>query len=70
MHNKGTNFKPPSYMTKEFLSKACCDFIEDILRITFDEEDPISQAPLKCSQETQTCTRDFRVQIKKKKFLF
>ncbi|KAJ3635191.1 hypothetical protein MTP99_008118 [Tenebrio molitor] len=70
MQDKGTNLLKSNYMSKEFLSKACSDFIEDILRKTFDEEDPISQAPMKCSQETQTCARDFPPQVKKKKFLF
>ena len=60
MHDKTTNLLQSSYMSKEFLSKACSDFIEDMLRRTFDEEDPISQAPLKCSQETP--------QVKKKDF--
>ncbi|EFA00161.1 hypothetical protein TcasGA2_TC002982 [Tribolium castaneum] len=70
MQDKQTNLVQAKYMTKEFLSKACTDFIEDILRKTFDEEDPISQAPLKVSQETQTFPRDFAPQVKKQKFLF
>lgn len=56
MKDKGTSLvqQQTNYMSKEFLAKACSDFIEDILRKTFDEEDPISQAPVKCSQTTQT----------------
>lgn len=71
MQDKSTNISSPKFMTKEFLSKACCDCIEDILRKTFEDEAPLCQAPPpKCSQETQTSTPYFLPQIKKKKLMF
>ncbi|XP_060522893.1 uncharacterized protein LOC132699917 isoform X2 [Cylas formicarius] len=42
------------YRTKEYISRVCCDIIEDILKQTFDEENPVSSAPLKCSRGSQT----------------
>ncbi|RZC33103.1 hypothetical protein BDFB_011884 [Asbolus verrucosus] len=65
MYNKATNFCQGNYMSKEFLAKACSDFLEDILRKTYDDENPITQAPMKRSQETQTRAKDFLPQTKK-----
>lgn len=42
------------YHTKQNLSEACCDIIEDLLRKAYDEEDPFLTAPQKCSKYTQT----------------
>lgn len=42
------------FKSKEYLSNVCRDIIEDLLRETYDEENPLTTALEKCSQSTQT----------------
>ncbi|KAG5899188.1 hypothetical protein JTB14_026941 [Gonioctena quinquepunctata] len=43
-----------NYKTREYIASACCDIIEDILKTTYDEENPITLSLRKCSRSTQT----------------
>lgn len=45
------------YHTRENLSQACSDIIEDLLRKAYEEDDPLTTAPIKCSKYTQTIKR-------------
>lgn len=47
-------FEQINYRSKEYIASVCRDIIEDILKQTYDEENPISLAPLKCSKGSQT----------------
>lgn len=47
-------FAKVNYRSKEYISRVCRDIIEDILKQTYDEENPILSAPLKCSRGSQT----------------
>lgn len=40
--------------SKEYISSVCRDIIEDLLKETYDEENPLTTALEKCSQSTQT----------------
>lgn len=42
------------YHTKENLSRACTDIFEDLLRKTYDLDEPLASSPYKCSSGTQT----------------
>ncbi|RZC35064.1 hypothetical protein BDFB_013471 [Asbolus verrucosus] len=68
MYDKATYFCHSNYMSKEFLAKACSNCLEDILQKAYHDEDPITQASLKRSQETQTRAKDFLPQTRKKSF--
>ncbi|KAF7271251.1 hypothetical protein GWI33_015852 [Rhynchophorus ferrugineus] len=45
-----TAFEPIHYRTKEYIGRVCRDIIEDILKQTYDEENPVASAPLKCTR--------------------
>lgn len=47
-------FEQINYRSKEYIASVCREIIEDILKQTYDEENPISLAPLKCSKGSQT----------------
>lgn len=42
------------FKSKEYISNVCRDIIEDLLKETYDEENPLTTALEKCSQSTQT----------------
>lgn len=42
------------FKSKEYISTVCRDIIEDLLKETYDEENPLTTALEKCSQSTQT----------------
>lgn len=50
-----------NYRTKEYISKVCSFLIEDLLKKTFDEEDPPLTAAIKESRSTQT---DYKILYK------
>lgn len=52
------------YHTKENLSRACSDIFEDLLRKSYDLDEPLATLPDKCSTETQTGS--FELQNKKR----
>lgn len=44
------------YHTKETLSRACTDIFEDILRKTYDIDEPLATLPNKCTAGIQVGT--------------
>lgn len=53
-----TNSSKTSYKSKEYISSLCRDIIEDLLRETYDEENPLTTASVKQSQGTQVTHKD------------
>lgn len=53
-------FENVNYRSKEYIARICRDIIEDILKQTYDEENPILSAPLKCSRSSQTDSAKFQ----------
>lgn len=53
--------------SKEYISNVCRDIIEDLLKETYDEENPLATSLEKCSRSTQTNLRDYCDPLLKKK---
>lgn len=52
LNKKGVDFG--DFKSKEHISSVCRDIIEDLLKETYDEENPLATALQKCSRSTQT----------------
>lgn len=42
------------FKNKEYISEVCREIIEELLKETYDEENPLTTALEKCSKSTQT----------------